>query len=506
MKKIYTVLKLKDEFSPGIKKAASSTEHLALKAKKSEYHNRQLGSTLKNNVAKGAKWAATAIVGTGVAMAATSKKIINATITQTDYVDKMSQKIGISAKAFQEWDYAMGQSGIDIKVMKNGLKTMTNLMKSTAYGSTTGKQAFDELGVSIYDGNDKLKSQEKIMRESIYKLAEMESGSKRAALASQLFGKAGSELAPLLNSGAAGVDELINRSHELGLIMDDSTIKAGVKLGDTFDDVKQALYKAGVVIGTTLMPYFQAGADLILTKLPEIKSGAEFVASGFGKMADGARWIYDNSNILIPVLAGVVSGITAFKVITTVTAIIRTWKAVTAAYAATQGIANLTMLACPLTWIVLGITAAVAAGVALYKNWKTVCAWAKKIKDKFLELISPLKTAAKWLGKIFGFSGKTVDVNVRKSTTTGPAPKPKRHALGTSFFEGGYTGFSEGGRSEAAIFPSGTQIIPHDKIDKRGTGHNININVNINGNVNGTIEEAERIGDVIAGKLILALE
>ena len=113
--------------------------------------------------------------------------------------------------------------------------------------------------------------------------------------------------------------------------MDDETVKAGVKLGDTFDDVKQSLSKAAMTVGAELMPYFQKGADLILTKLPEIKSGAKKVADGFGKMADAVGWLYDKSNILIPVLAGVASGIAAFKVITTVTALIKSWEAVTAA-------------------------------------------------------------------------------------------------------------------------------------------------------------------------------
>lgn len=41
MKAIYTVLKLKDEFTPGIKKAASSTEALALKAKTSDFSRKE---------------------------------------------------------------------------------------------------------------------------------------------------------------------------------------------------------------------------------------------------------------------------------------------------------------------------------------------------------------------------------------------------------------------------------------------------------------------------------
>ena len=176
MKKIYTVLKLKDQFTPGIKKAAQSTEALALKAKTSDYHAKKLGTTLKTNLAKGAKVAAGALIGAASAAAVTSKKLVDQTIQQADTVDKMSQKIGLSAKAYQEWDYAMSQSGMDIKVMKNGMKTMTNLMKSADEGSESAQKTFKKVGVSIYDTNGKLKNQETIMTESIKKLAGMEDG------------------------------------------------------------------------------------------------------------------------------------------------------------------------------------------------------------------------------------------------------------------------------------------------------------------------------------------
>ena len=504
MKKIYTVLKLKDEFTPGIKKAASSTEALAVKAKKSDWHAKQLGKTLKTNLAKGAKVAAGAMVSLGAAAVASASKLVNETIAATDTVDKMSQKIGISAQAYQEWDYAMGQSGVNISVMKNGMKTMTNLMKSADEGTESAQNAFKQLGISIYDTSGKLKNQETIMSEAIKRLAGMEDGSERAALASTLFGRAGAELAPLLNSGTEGIQELIDRAHQLGLVMDDETIKAGVKLGDTFDDVKQSLSKAALAVGAELMPYFQKGADLILTKLPQIKSAAGMVASGIGKMADAAGWLYDKSNILIPILSGVVAGITAFKVISTVTTLIGAWKAVTAAYAATQGLANIAMLACPLTWIVIGITAAVAAGVALYKNWDKVCEWAGKMKEKLSSLLAPLKKVTDFLGKVFGFGSTNISISAKtQDATSVPAPK---HALGTTYFAGGRTRFSEGGRSEEAVFPSGTRIIPADKAGKSQGNRIVNVYVTVQGNVIGNEEYMEETGEYIANKIIPALD
>ena len=43
-----------------------------------------------------------------------------------DEIDKMSAKIGISKKGFQEWRYVLGQNGMEIDKMQVGMKTLVN--------------------------------------------------------------------------------------------------------------------------------------------------------------------------------------------------------------------------------------------------------------------------------------------------------------------------------------------------------------------------------------------
>ena len=41
-----------------------------------------------------------------------------------DNIDKMSQKMGMSATAYQEWDAILQHSGASIETMKTGMKTL----------------------------------------------------------------------------------------------------------------------------------------------------------------------------------------------------------------------------------------------------------------------------------------------------------------------------------------------------------------------------------------------
>lgn len=117
-----------------------------------------------------------------------------------------------------------------------------------------------------------MRSQEDVFAEAVNKLQEMEDQTMKASIATDLFGRAGTELMPLLNQTAEGTDELIQRAHDLGLVMSDEAVDASVKFGDTLDDVKKSLGMIGTEIGVALMPVFQKLLDWVIKHLPEIKS------------------------------------------------------------------------------------------------------------------------------------------------------------------------------------------------------------------------------------------
>ena len=116
-----------DKFGDEVKKAGNQTEASSHKFSK-------VGEVLKTvGVAMAA---ATAAIGT--AAIATGKKLwnmANETAKAGDEIDKTSQKLGMSAEAYQEWDYVLGQAGVEITSMTTGLKTMTNQIDDAKNGS-----------------------------------------------------------------------------------------------------------------------------------------------------------------------------------------------------------------------------------------------------------------------------------------------------------------------------------------------------------------------------------
>lgn len=185
----------------------------------------------------------------------------------TDRVDKLSQKIGMSRQGFQEWDFILSQSGTNIEKMQVGMKTLVNRMEESAKGSGVGADALKRLGVSATDSSGNLKKQEQVMEEVVRKMQDMPEGAEKSKLAFDLFGKSGLELMPLLNSVGGSVDELKDKAHELGLVLSDEAIDAGVNFQDAMDQLKRSLGGVGTQILATLMPTVTewAGQIAVLT-------------------------------------------------------------------------------------------------------------------------------------------------------------------------------------------------------------------------------------------------
>lgn len=369
----------------------------------------QAKQNVNDDIAKMGKGMAVAAAGIGAATAATATalyKVTTGTAAAADEVDKMSQKIGISRQAYQEWNYICGQSGVEVGVLKNGVKTLTSQMQSAKNGSDSAKAAFNALGLSWEDGTGKLKSQETMMEEAITALSNMKSGTERAKLAQQLFGKAGMELEPILNTGAQGIEELRQRCHDLGLVMSDETVNAGVKLGDTIDDVKGSFGAIVNNIGAQLIPIVQQAADLILAHLPQIQSA---VQGAFNIVSSAIGFVVQHKGLFAGIAAaiGVIcTAIAAYNVAMGIKAAMDAAEVVSLtgliAVHAAHAVAVMASLA-PYIAITAAIAAVIAIIVVCIKHWDKI----KEATKKAFEAVK--KTVSTAVDKIVGFFKKIFD-------------------------------------------------------------------------------------------------
>lgn len=270
--------------------------------KKAENSGSKVGSAF-SSIAKGAAAVGTAVVTGAAAIGTAAFKMASDTSAAADNIDKMSQKIGISTTAYQEWDYVMSQNGMSVDKLQTGIKTLTSKMDAARNGTASAASVFEQLGISVTNADGSLRSQEEVFEETIAALQGMENETERAQLATELFGKAGTELAPLLNQTAESTEALKNKAHELGMVMSDDAIDAGVKFTDTVDTIKRSL--SGMInnLGGTVLPIVQSVLSLIESKLPAIHELFNRLSPIITELFDGILPpLFELVETLLPVL------------------------------------------------------------------------------------------------------------------------------------------------------------------------------------------------------------
>lgn len=238
----------------------------------------KLGEKLKSGLASGAKIAAECLAAVTAAAAATVAGVVktaSATAETGDHIDKMSQKLGMSAEKYQEWDAIMQHSGSDVDKMGVSMKKLAEAVEKPTDKTA---EAFKKLGISAEDAAKM--SQEELFAKTIEALQGMESGTERAVLANDLLGKSAQDLGALLNTSAADTEAMRKKVHELGGVMSNDAVKASARYQDSLQDMKTAI--GGVVnsIGASFMPSISDMMDGFAALVTGNEEGIEQMEKG----------------------------------------------------------------------------------------------------------------------------------------------------------------------------------------------------------------------------------
>lgn len=200
-----------------------------------------------------------------------------------DEIDKMSQKIGISAESYQEWDYVLERSGASIEGLQGGMKKLSTVITDAANGSESANKKLAALGLSVDDLNGK--SQDEQLSIVIGKLQEMESGSERTAAASKLLGSSATDLAAVLNMTAEETEALKQEAHDYGMVMSDDAVKASAEFEDSLTKAKGSINGLKYSIAEQFLPDVTSAVQMFADVVAG-KKGIDGVLDEVGKMVE----------------------------------------------------------------------------------------------------------------------------------------------------------------------------------------------------------------------------
>jgi TP901 family phage tail tape measure protein len=331
---------------------------------------------------------------------------------------------------------------------------MTDYEDKVAMAAQTGKAfkgnlgsmaaAMSQVGVKLRDSNGEIRPMKELLGDAAEEFKNMPEGVDRTALAMKLFGKSGMNMMPFLKEGRDGINKLMTESDKLGTTIgpkDQEAVKKSIvnkrKLGEAVKGLQisfgknllpmvekviswmteklvPALGKVGDWISTKLMPWVSKLASQIGQKLqPVIQNITEWFDKNKDKIKEFADklmdvgktiadkvvpavvtfggWLVKYQGWLIPVAAGILAIVAAFKLyqlyVTIVSTVTKIWTGIQAAW-------NAVMLMNPIGLIVLAVIGLIAAIVVAYKRSET---FRNIVDGAFKAVLGAVKAVWNWV-------------------------------------------------------------------------------------------------------------
>ena len=258
-----------------------------------ENNIRRLGNSLQGlqgqakNAALGFNNLKGAVAGFGAAIAGSAivaglGAVIKKSIDAGDELFNLQAKTGVAASALIGIGNAAKLADVDVGTLGKGLtKLNVNLVKA-AEGNEDLARKFQALGVDVKDANGQVVPADKALKQIADRFADMPDGAQKAAAAVALFGKAGTELIPLLNEGAASMEKFTYKVGEdfaaRSDLFNDTITELGIKTQGFGLELTDALLPALQSILEVFADLFDSKQDFTAL-FTVIKLGIRLVAS-----------------------------------------------------------------------------------------------------------------------------------------------------------------------------------------------------------------------------------
>ena len=263
--RLTAILAVRDTMTPVMKQVSARWGNFRKVIDGTQFKNLQKQVALFNrsmqNVAATAGDVAGRIGGPFLALAGSVGFSLQQSVTNFastgDALDKMSQRIGITAEQLQEFSYAATHAGAAPEDLEDALKDLGEHMAEIANGIDTSSDAFtlfQKLGIEMKDAAGNMRPVEQVFLDLADAIQRNEDPALRAKMAMATMGDSGRKLIPMLTSGSDGLKQMAAQARDLGLVMSNDAVASAATMTDHMDDMRAVIGSVGNTIGAKLAP------------------------------------------------------------------------------------------------------------------------------------------------------------------------------------------------------------------------------------------------------------
>lgn len=173
-------------------------------------------------------------------------------IDAADNLGKLSQRVGVTVESLSALQYAGKLADVTTEQLGDALRKLSVNLQSAANGAQEFQGAFAAVGITAAELRN-IRADAAVARIADA-FAATEDGAAKTALAVRLFGRAGSDLIPLLNQGSAGLRAAGDEARRFGLVISAETARAAEQFNDDLTRLQATASGLGIAIANSILP------------------------------------------------------------------------------------------------------------------------------------------------------------------------------------------------------------------------------------------------------------
>lgn len=186
-----------------------------------------------------------------------------------DELNKLSEKSGIAADALSGLAYAGQLSDMGLEQLTGSMKFLNQSLVESLDGSSKAAEAFRQIGVATTDATGKLRPAQDVLDDLAKKFSETKDDASKAALAIEIFSKAGLDMIPFLNQGKEKLAELKEEAKQFGIFWTPEQARSADEFNDNITRLTNVAKGLFAQIAQALLPTLIALSEELINSAKE---------------------------------------------------------------------------------------------------------------------------------------------------------------------------------------------------------------------------------------------
>jgi len=222
--------------------------------------------------------------------------LVGSTTEAVSAQNDLAARLGLTYAELSGLTLAGSMVGVSMDQIGGAMTRAQVAFSNAAAGSRTATAAFERIGLSVADLNGL--SAEQQFEAIAQAISELPTEAERAAAAVRIFGRAGAQLLPLFNEGAAGIQAARAEADRFGLSLTNAQAGNVDTMGDSFDRARAAIQ--GVI--NQVVAYLAPAVTSVTTAFTDLigNVGGANIGQAIGEgILQGARYFAEVADAFV---------------------------------------------------------------------------------------------------------------------------------------------------------------------------------------------------------------